>query len=59
MEKNDEKQTTGAKKTKLGVSIDIETYDELELYCKSNFINRSRLVDRILHNFLKQEKAKK
>jgi len=48
----------GIKKIKVGFSIDIETYKEFEEWCDSNYINKSKLMDRIIKNFLEKEKIK-
>lgn len=42
----------GIKKSKVGFSIDIETNEKLELYCQSNLINKSKLIDKIIKDFL-------
>ena len=36
------------KKVKVGFSVDIETYNEFELYCNDNYINKSKLIDKIM-----------
>ena len=38
----------GIKKVKVGFSVDIETYNEFELYCNDNYINKSKLIDKII-----------
>ncbi len=48
----------GINKLKVGFSIDIETYKDFESYCNENSINKSKLIDRILKNFLEKEKQK-
>jgi metal-responsive CopG/Arc/MetJ family transcriptional regulator len=49
----------GVNKLKVGFSIDIETYKEFERYCDEKSINKSKLMDRILKNFLENEQSKK
>jgi metal-responsive CopG/Arc/MetJ family transcriptional regulator len=44
----------GIKKTKAGFSIDIELLEEFELYCDDNFINKSKLVNKLINDFLKK-----
>jgi hypothetical protein len=46
----------GIKKVKVGFSVDIETYNEFELYCNDNYINKSKLIDKIIKDFLNKEK---
>ncbi len=46
----------GIKKVKVGFSVDIETYNEFELYCNDNYINKSKLMDKIIKDFLNKEK---
>ena len=46
----------GINKIKVGFSVDIDTYQEFEKYCDGNYINKSKLVDKILKDFLKKEK---
>jgi hypothetical protein len=48
----------GINKVKAGFSIDIETYQQFEKYCEDNTINKSKLIDKILKNFLKRESNK-
>jgi hypothetical protein len=47
---------SGIKKLKVGFSVDISTYEEFERYCDDNYINKSKLMDKILKDFLKNEK---
>jgi hypothetical protein len=47
---------SGIKKLKVGFSVDIITYEEFERYCDDNYINKSKLMDKILKDFLKNEK---
>jgi metal-responsive CopG/Arc/MetJ family transcriptional regulator len=47
----------GVKKTKAGFSIDIELLEEFEIYCDDNFINRSKLVNKLINDFLKKIKV--
>jgi hypothetical protein len=49
---------SGIKKLKVGFSISIETNEQFERYCELNFINKSKLMDKILKDFLKKEKVK-
>lgn len=49
----------GVNKLKVGFSIDIDTYKEFERYCDEKSINKSKLMDRILKNFLESEQSKK
>lgn len=49
---------SGINKLKVGFSIDKDTHYEFERYCESNFINKSKLIDKILKDFLKKEKSK-
>jgi hypothetical protein len=49
---------SGVNKLKVGFSIDIDTYKEFEKYCDGNYINKSKLMDKILKDFLKKEKSK-
>ena len=49
---------SGVNKLKVGFSIDIETYKEFEQYCEENSINKSKLIDKILKNFLEKEDTK-
>ena len=49
---------SGIKKLKVGFSIDIETYKQFEEYCEDNLINKSKLIDKIMKDFLKKEKSK-
>jgi hypothetical protein len=49
---------SGINKLKVGFSIDIETYQEFERYCEEKFINRSKLMDKILKDFLMSQKQK-
>lgn len=49
---------SGVNKLKVGFSVDINTYQEFEEYCESNYINKSKLMDKILKDFLKKEKSK-
>jgi len=44
----------GVKKTKAGFSIDIELLEEFEMYCDDNFINKSKLVNKLINDFLKK-----
>ena len=39
-------------KTKVGVSVDIETWEKLESYCESNSVNKSKLIDKLIKEFL-------
>jgi hypothetical protein len=48
----------GINKIKVGFSVDIDTYQEFEKYCDGNYINKSKLVDKILKDFLEKEKNK-
>ena len=50
----------GIKKSKVGFSIDIKTNEELEKYCQENLTNKSKLIDKIIKDFLetKYEKIK-
>ena len=47
---------SGVNKLKVGFSIDIDTYQEFEKYCEGNYINKSKLMDKILKDFLKKRK---
>jgi hypothetical protein len=49
---------SGISKLKVGFSVDIDTYQEFEKYCEDNFINKSKLMDKILKDFLKKQKSK-
>lgn len=49
---------SGINKSKVGFSVDIETWAEFERYCDENHINKSKLIDRILKDFLKKQKIK-
>jgi len=49
---------SGINKLKVGFSVDKETYKEFELYCESNDINKSKLIDKILKKFLESKKVK-
>jgi hypothetical protein len=49
---------SGVNKLKVGFSIDIETYKEFEQYCEENSINKSKLMDKILKNFLEKEEVR-
>ena len=49
---------SGVNKLKVGFSIDIDTYQEFEKYCEGNYIKKSKLMDKILKDFLKKEKSK-
>lgn len=46
----------GIKKVKVGFSVDIETYNQFENYCNDNYINKSKLMDKIIKDFLEKEK---
>ena len=46
----------GIKKAKVGFSVDIETYNQFESYCNDNYINKSKLMDKIIKDFLEKEK---
>jgi len=48
----------GINKIKVGFSVDIDTYQEFEKYCDANYINKSKLVDKILKDFLQKNKIK-
>lgn len=48
----------GINKIKVGFSVDIDTYQEFEKYCDVNYINKSKLVDKILKDFLQKNKIK-
>ena len=39
---------SGIKKLKVGFSVDIITYEEFERYCDDNYINKSKLMDKII-----------
>jgi hypothetical protein len=47
----------GINKSKVGFSIDKETYAEFEHYCELRNINKSKLVDKILKRFLEEKKS--
>jgi len=47
----------GVNKSKVGFSVDRDTYAEFEKYCDDNDINKSKLVERMLRKFL-EEKSK-
>jgi hypothetical protein len=49
---------SGVSKLKVGFSVDIDTYQEFERYCEENYINKSKLMDKILKDFLKKQKSK-
>jgi hypothetical protein len=49
---------SGVNKLKVGFSVDIETYKEFEKYCEENSINKSKLMDKILKNFLEKEEVR-
>jgi metal-responsive CopG/Arc/MetJ family transcriptional regulator len=48
----------GINRSKVGFSLNKETYLEFEKYCEENSINRSKLVDKILKSFLEKENIK-
>ena len=48
----------GINKMKVGFSVDIVTYEEFEKYCDDNFINKSKLIDKIMSEFLEGKKNK-
>jgi hypothetical protein len=49
---------SGINKIKVGFSVDIETYKDFEQYCEENSINKSKLMDKILKNFLEKEEVR-
>lgn len=49
----------GVNKVKAGFSIDIELQNELDEYCNSRMINKSRLISNLIREFLEKNKNKK
>ncbi len=48
----------GINKVKVGFSIDIEVIEEFNLYCENNTINKSKLINKILNDFVDKKKSK-
>ena len=48
----------GVNKMKVGFSVDISTYKEFEKYCEGNSINKSKLIDKIISDFLVEKTIK-
>lgn len=46
----------GINKIKAGFSIDVETYKYLEDYCNTTLINKSKLIDKLIKDFLNKNK---
>ena len=51
-------KSKGINKSKVGFSIDKQTYADFEIYCDERSINKSKLVDTILKAFLEKNKEK-
>lgn len=49
----------GINKSKVGFSIDKQTYNDFEEYCECNNINKSKLIDKIIKKFLLSVNAEK
>jgi metal-responsive CopG/Arc/MetJ family transcriptional regulator len=47
----------GQTKQKVGFSIDIKTVKELDEFCDSKSINRSKLVNKIVKDYLENTQA--
>lgn len=45
----------GLNKNKVGFSIDKELSDKLEKYCEENLINKSKLINKLIKDFLFQD----
>jgi stress-induced morphogen len=50
---------SGINKLKAGFSVDIDVYDKLEEYCDLKLVNKSRLVNKLLKEFLSKNMVKK
>mgnify|MGYP001576589898 CR=1 FL=1 len=42
-------------KAKLNATIDKELFDKWISYCNDRFINRSKLLERVIHDYLENE----
>jgi len=45
----------GTYKIKAGFSIDSKSNEDLEQYCKENLVNKSKLVNKLIKDFLKEK----
>ena len=46
------KKSKGINKCKVGFSLSIDVDNELQKYCSDNLINKSKLVDKIIKDYL-------
>lgn len=49
----------GINKIKAGFSVDIDIYNELDQYCDISLVNKSRLVSKLIKEFLEKNKIEK
>lgn len=45
----------GINKVKVGFSVDMEIIDEFNKYCELNSINKSKLISKILSDFMNEK----
>jgi hypothetical protein len=48
----------GVNSKKTGFSIDIEVDNQLKEYCESNLINKSKLVTKLIRDYLEKMKVR-
>jgi metal-responsive CopG/Arc/MetJ family transcriptional regulator len=46
----------GINKVKAGFSVDIDLYNDLNDYCDSKMVNKSKLVNNLIRKFLRENK---
>jgi len=49
----------GVTKKKVGFSVDIKIYEKFEEYCDVKLINKSKLLNKIITDFVKSTEEKK